>query len=442
MTNTAEVAGIRRWRSGMARWPRTGIAAWALGMGFVTYFCMYAFRKPFVAATYENIHDWPFAIDFKSVLIISQVLGYTLSKVIGIKVVSEAGVRGRGWLIFGLIMASEAALWLFAVVPTVLKPAAMFLNGLPLGMIWGLVLRYLEGRKTSEILGAGLCTSFILASGVVRSAGRTLIESFGVTDFWMPALTGLAFLPLTALAIALLAITPPPDQEDRAERVARTSMSRSERQAFFARFRPGLLLLGAAFVALGALRDFRDNFAAEIWQALGFGHVPAVFALSETPAALLVLVAISLVTLEHRNRFAVRWIHGIMLLGVGLALGSTLLFQLGLLAPAAWMTLLGAGVYLGYVPCTSILADRLIASLRANGNAGYLANLFDAWAYFGSLGILVYRAVGLHGLSSLNFFLGLTYLCLGLGLVGIIASALFFDLQRKKDDDFPEAVHA
>lgn len=434
MTRTAGPAVIRHWRDGMARWPRAGIAVWALGMGFVTYFCMYAFRKPFVAATFEQVGDWPFDIDFKSVLIISQVLGYTLSKVIGIKVVSEAGTKGRGWLIFGLILCSEAALWLFAVVPTTLKPVAMFLNGLPLGMIWGLVLRYLEGRKTSEILAAGLCTSFILASGVVKSAGRTLIESFGVTEFWMPALTGLAFLPLTAAAIALLAITPPPDLADRAERMPRTSMTRAERGAFFAQFRPGLLLLGAAFVALGALRDFRDNFAAEIWQALGFGHVPAVFALSETPAALLVLLTISLVTLEHRNRIAVRWIHGIMLLGVGMGLGATILFQQGHLAPAAWMTLLGAGVYLGYVPCTSILADRLIASLRAGGNAGYLANLFDAWAYFGSVAILVYRAIGLHGLSSLNFFLGLTYLCLGMGMVGIVASAVYFDQTRSEGD--------
>ena len=253
MTSQANPIVFQRWRTWMARWPRSGVAAWALAMGFVTYFCMYAFRKPFVAATFEQVQDWPFGVDFKSVLIISQVLGYTLSKVIGIKVVSEAGAKGRGWLIFGLILFSEAALWLFAVVPTVLKPLAMFLNGLPLGMIWGLVLRYLEGRKTSEILGAGLCTSFILASGVVRSAGRVLIESFGVSDLWMPVLTGLVFLPLTALAIALLAMTPPPDEADQAERVVRSSMSRDDRRAFFGRFKPGLLLLGAAFAG-GAAR--------------------------------------------------------------------------------------------------------------------------------------------------------------------------------------------
>lgn len=180
-------------------------------------------------------------------------------------------------------------------------------------------------------------------------------------------------------------------------------------------------------MALGSLRDFRDNFAAEIWQALGYGDVPAIFVLSETPAALLVLIAISLVSLERRNRFAVRWIHAIMLLGVTIALSATLMFQLGWIAPALWMTLLGAGVYLGYVPCTSILADRLIASLKSGGNAGYLVNLFDAWAYFGSLGILLYRAIGIVDVSWVSFFLSLTYASLTIGFISIISSMVYFD---------------
>ena len=439
MNDNVNTIMLRRWHLWMAKWPRSGVAAWALAMGFVTYFCMYAFRKPFLAATFENVQDWPLAIDFKSVLIISQVLGYTISKVIGIKIASESRDKHRGWLIFGLILFSECSLWLFAVVPPVLKPLAMFFNGLPLGMIWGLVLRYLEGRKTSEIITAGLCTSFILGSGVVKSAGRILIENFGVSDFWMPVLTGLVFLPITGLAIALLAITPPPDKADCAERLVRSSMSRADRQAFFDRFKPGLFLLGAAFVALGALRDFRDNFAAEIWKALGFGDVPAIFTLSEVPAALLVLAAMSLVTLERRNRSAVRKIHGLMLFGVVMALVATLLFQIGLLQPAAWMVMLGAGIYLGFVPCTSILADRLIASLRSGGNAGYLVNLFDAWAYFGSLGILIYFALRPEGVFSLNFFLGLTYLCLAIGIVGILASMSYFASQGGPQEDPPLA---
>ena len=60
------------------------VAPWALSFAFATYFCMYAFRKPFTAATYDHVVGWPFALDFKATLILSQVLGYTLSKALGI----------------------------------------------------------------------------------------------------------------------------------------------------------------------------------------------------------------------------------------------------------------------------------------------------------------------------------------------------------------------
>ena len=54
---------------------------------FGTYFCMYAFRKPFTAARYD---DTTFlGIPYKTVLVIAQVLGYMLSKFIGIKVIAE-----------------------------------------------------------------------------------------------------------------------------------------------------------------------------------------------------------------------------------------------------------------------------------------------------------------------------------------------------------------
>lgn len=76
----------------------------------------------------------------------------------------------------------------------------MFLNGLPLGMIWGIVFSYLEGRKTTEILGIILCTSFIVSSGVVKSAGMWIMQYWGVSEFWMPVVTGALFLlPLLVL---------------------------------------------------------------------------------------------------------------------------------------------------------------------------------------------------------------------------------------------------
>src|SRR5579862_6743701 len=113
---------------------------------------MYAFRKPFSAATFAVVPGWTFALDYKIALVIAQVAGYALSKFIGIKVISELDPAKRASAILILILAALVTLVLFAVVPPPWNVIAMFLNGLPLGMIWGLVFGFMEGRRTSEVL--------------------------------------------------------------------------------------------------------------------------------------------------------------------------------------------------------------------------------------------------------------------------------------------------
>src|ERR1700691_4547561 len=71
--------------------------------GFCAYFSMYAFRKPFTAATYDAVAGWHFALDYKIALVLAQVAGYALSKLIGVKVISEIAPARRGAAILGLI---------------------------------------------------------------------------------------------------------------------------------------------------------------------------------------------------------------------------------------------------------------------------------------------------------------------------------------------------
>src|ERR1700754_3804961 len=178
--------------------------------GFFAYFAMYAFRKPFTAATFEGVSGWHFPIDYKIALVLAQVAGYALSKFIGVKVISEIQPRRRGAAILGLIGVSWLALVAFALIPAPWNVAALFLNGLPLGMIWGLVYGYMEGRRVSEALGAILCASFILSSGVVKSVGVALMQDWHVDRFWMPALTGSLFFPLLLVSVWVLNLLPPP----------------------------------------------------------------------------------------------------------------------------------------------------------------------------------------------------------------------------------------
>ena len=107
----------------------------AAAAAFSVYFCMYAFRKPFTAAAFEGKEV--FNNELKSMLIISQLIGYMISKFVGVRLVSELNRKYRALAIVGLIVFSELALVLFAILPDDYKLLAMFLNGLPLGMVFG-----------------------------------------------------------------------------------------------------------------------------------------------------------------------------------------------------------------------------------------------------------------------------------------------------------------
>src|SRR5689334_11740273 len=78
---------------------------WCMIAAFGAYFCMYAFRKPFNAGVYIGLTLW--GLHYKSILVITQVMGYMLSKFIGIKIISELKAASRNKLIVILILIAE-----------------------------------------------------------------------------------------------------------------------------------------------------------------------------------------------------------------------------------------------------------------------------------------------------------------------------------------------
>ena len=73
--------------------------------------------------------------------------------------------------------------------------------------------------------------------------------------------------------------------------------------SFFRQFAPGLVMLFVAYFFLTAYRDFRDNFAAELFNLMGYGGEPDVFAKSETNVAFGVMVALAGLNLIRSNRW-------------------------------------------------------------------------------------------------------------------------------------------
>ena len=414
----------------VTRWLRTAPPAlFALYGGlsaFTAYFAMYAYRKPFTVAAFAHVPGWPFAIDFKVMLVIAQVAGYAVSKIIGIKVVSEMPPSHRAVGILALIGLAELALAGFAVMPPVLAIGALFLNGLALGMIWGLVFGFLEGRRLSEVLGAMLCASFILSSGVVKSAGEAVLLNGWASERWMPAATGLLFAPLLLLAVWALAQLPPPSAADEAERVARVPMDARRRALLFRAHAPELIALIGVYVLLTALRDFRDNFAAEIWGELGYGGEASIFTWSEVPVAIVVLAALAALTRVRGNADAV--IGNLILIAIGLAtMGvATAAFQAGAIGPAGWMIAVGAGLYLGYTPFNALLFDRLMAASAFAGNAGFLIYAADASGYCGSVALLLLRSFGHISLRWSSFLCGVCYVTCAIGLAATAYATMRF----------------
>lgn len=277
------------------------LSAWCVVAAFGTYFCMYAFRKPFTAGTYAEPSIG--GLGFKSILVTAQVLGYMLSKFIGIKVVAEVEPQRRAMLLLILIGIAEVALLLFALTPAPLNALWLFANGIPLGMVFGLVLGFLEGRRQSEALAAGLCTSFIMADGVTRSAGAFLLKA-GVSESWMPFTAGLLFLLPLLVFVWMLTRIPAPSRSDVAARSERTPMNGAERLSFFWRYALGLTLLVVVYLLITILRSVRADFAKEIWDGLEAAVPPEVYGWSETAVAAGVLVLNGSVVFIHDNRRA------------------------------------------------------------------------------------------------------------------------------------------
>jgi hypothetical protein len=392
------------------------VPAWSVVAAFGTYFCMYAFRKPFTAAGYTDITAWGLA--YKPLLVTAQVLGYTLSKFLGIKVVAEVQPHRRAVLLLGLIATAQGALILFGLTPAPWNLVWLFLNGVPLGMVFGLVLGFLEGRRHTEALAAGLCASFIVADGATKSVGAGLLAA-GVSEFWMPAATGLLFAAPLLLFTWMLTRIPQPTARDVAARSERAQMDRADRRAFFWRYAPGITFLVLVYLLVTILRSVRADFAPEIWQGLlGTGAPPEVFAMSEAVVAVGVLLLTGSMVLIRDNRRA--FFAGLALAAAGAVLLAVALTALGVnaVSPFAFMVLHGIGLYLPYIAVHTTIFERLIALTRDRGTIGYLMYLADAFGYLGYTAVLLARTAGGRTDDFLGFFVILSWviatLCLAL----------------------------
>lgn len=402
---------------------------WCMLAAFGTYFCMYAFRKPFTSGTYTGLMLG--GIDYKVVLIIAQVFGYMVSKFIGIKVISELKASGRVKLIIKLILFAEAALLLFGLVPYPYNFFFLFLNGLPLGMVWGIVFSYLEGRRFTEMLSMGLSISLIVSSGILKTI-YFMVQGWlpMVSEFWMPSIIGLFFLPPFLTFVWMLSVIPEPTETDKLLRVERVAMTNDDKRNVLKEYGFGIISIGLIYTILTTMRDFRDNFSVEIWNEISPHWNKDIFSITETVTGVIVLIAIGCLSLIRDNKKGFLGTQCLIALGLLISGGSTLFFQFHWISPLWWMLLVGMGMFLAYTPIQVALFDRLIALFKIKANAGFFVYICDSVGYLGSVALLLYKEFFMNNLSWAKVLMQFSYLLSGICILLLIFSMILFN--RKK----------
>jgi hypothetical protein len=401
-------------------------AIWSIVAAFTAYFCTYAFRKPFSAASFTE--ETFFSLNYKTGIVIAQMIGYALSKFIGIKVIAEMTPERRALGILTLVGLAEVALLGFAIVPRPWNLVFMFVNGVSLGMVFGLVLGFLEGRQSTEALAAGLCASFIVADGVVTTVGGWLLLR-GVNEFWMPFVTGLVFVPPLLFSVWMLSHIPPPSAADIEHRSERSPMTAQDRGRFFWKYATGLMLIMFAYLLITILRSVRSDFKSEIWGDLGYAKTPDVFLWSELVIGLVVLLVngVAVLILDNRKAFFVALttaLCGLLLVLVALVAKSS--EQLG---GFEFMVVIGLGLYLPYVAVHTTIFERMIAIVRDRGNLGYLMYLVDAFGYLGYVGVLLAKNWFRPSGPFLGYFESITWIVAIASIGLLLAAHLWFSMR-------------
>ncbi len=360
------------------------LTIYAMTAAFAGYMSMYAFRRPFTATGYEAVEPITLlgvAFGYKPIAVISQVVGYTCSKFLGIKFASEAPLGKRVPIVIGLIFLAEVMLVLFGMTPAPYNVLFLFFNGLPLGMVWSMLFGIVEGRRITEFLGLGMSVSVVFASGWAKGAGQWTMDVWHVPEFWMPAVTGMLFVPLLLLSMFMLWHVPPPTAADIEQRTKRAPMTRDDRNEFVRTFFPGVVMLTLGYLCLMAYRNIRDDFMDQILRDLGHTVSSSDFVSIESYVGVTVIAVLCLLWFFRDNRRAV-WAN-LTLVGVGAVLlgGSTVMLKMDWLGPKTFYVLNGIGLYVAFVPYQSILMDRLLASLHTVATAAFLISLGDSFGY-------------------------------------------------------------
>ena len=361
---------------------------------------VYGLRKPFTAATFDDVEIWGYS--FKSVIAIAQVVGYMISKFAGIKLISELNHKHRLRFIATAAIIATVSLLFFGLLPMHLKIIAMFFNGLALGVMWGVIFTFLEGRRITDLLASILGISIVLSSGMAKSVGLFVMNQLHVSEFWMPAVIGAIACPMVVALGWSLSKLPEPNEEDIELRVERVTLNGSQRIALFRQYALLLTLLISGNLFLTVLRDIKEDFVVNILDLSG--QSDWLLAGVSASVTLIILFLFGLMVFVRKNKNALLiLLTGAIISMLTMAFISANYHQLNI-PPVLWLFIMGLSLYIPYLAFQTIFFDRFIAFFRISGNVGFFIYLIDSTGYAGTVVILFIKELAKPDVSWLDMF--------------------------------------
>ena len=357
---------------------------WAGGAALLSYSLVYALRKPYTAASFEGLTFM--GSDYKVAVTTIQILGYVIAKFFGIKIISELKKENRFRFFVGSAILAELALVGFGLLEAPYNVAAMFVNGLSLGCMWGVIFSFIEGRKVTDILASLLGVSMVFSSGVAKSFGLFAMNEMQIDQFWMPAVIGGFALPLLVFMGYMLKRLPQPTAEDIALRNERVVLDGKGRVALFRKYAPILTLLFIGNFMLLVLRDIKEDFLVNI---LDMSNQSSwLFTRIDTIVTLIILGIFALFAFFRSNIRALLWLMTLVIAGCLTMTYVSFHYETLNLKPVIWLFIQSLSLYIAYLTFQTIFFDRFIACFRIKGNVGFFIALIDFIGYLGTVTLL------------------------------------------------------
>lgn len=394
---------------------------WAGGAALLSYSLVYALRKPYTAAAFDGIEF--LGMDYKVLVTMVQILGYLIAKFIGIKLISELKRENRFRFFIGSVLLAQASLILFGLIPSPYNVIAMFINGLSLGCMWGVIFSFIEGRRVTDLLASLLGVSIVIASGASKSVGLFVLNELNVDPYWMPALIGAFAIPLLILMAYLLKKLPAPTKEDIELRAERVTLNGEQRKALFKKYSTILIFLFLGNLLLVILRDIKEDFLVNIIDMSN--HSSWLFAQVDSLVTIIILVLFALLTF-FRNNFHV--IIGLL----GLVVGSCVFMsyvsynhETLQLSTVSWLFVQSITLYISFLAFQTIFFERFIACFKVKGNVGFFVVIIDFLGYVGTVIFLLIKGILHRGTDTnwFNFYNDIAFIVSGLCVVLFSAAA-------------------